>query len=100
MVRKNQELRPVMTRIPEGLRRRLEREAEQNRHSMNAEIVARLKASFQREDQEKMIRRAAEEAATASAGRFVELVLAKKTELPEPTSGAFQLSDKKEEKSK
>jgi DNA repair exonuclease SbcCD nuclease subunit len=40
------ELRAVMTRIPEGLRRRLEREAKWHRRSMNAEIVSRLQESF------------------------------------------------------
>src|SRR5262245_42202275 len=40
------ELRAVMTRIPERLRRRLEREAERHRRSMNAEIVHRLQESF------------------------------------------------------
>ena len=55
MVRKSQELRPVMTRIPEGLRRRLEREAEQNRRSMNAEIIHRLTQSFVRQDQTDLI---------------------------------------------
>ena len=35
-----------MTRIPEGLRRRLEREARWHRRSMNAEIVNRLQESF------------------------------------------------------
>jgi hypothetical protein len=39
-----------MTRIPEGLRRKLEREAEQNRRSMNAEIVHRLTQSFVNQD--------------------------------------------------
>jgi hypothetical protein len=50
MVRKSKQLRPVMTRIPEGLRRKLEREAEQNRCSMNAEIIRRLESSFRREE--------------------------------------------------
>jgi hypothetical protein len=45
------ELRPVMTRIPEGLRRRLEREARWLRRSMNAEIVHRLQQSFDIPDQ-------------------------------------------------
>jgi len=45
------ELRPVMTRIPEGLRRRLEREAKWHRTSMNAEIVKRLQESFDIPDQ-------------------------------------------------
>lgn len=46
MARKDLELRPVMTRIPEGLRRRLEHEAKRRGRSMNAEIINRLQASF------------------------------------------------------
>jgi Arc-like DNA binding domain len=46
VAQKDQELRPVMTRIPEGLRRRLERQAKWHRRSMNAEIVHRLQESF------------------------------------------------------
>ena len=49
MVRKNKQLRPVMTRIPEGLRRKLEGEAKQNGCSMNAEIIDRLESSFRRQ---------------------------------------------------
>src|SRR5262245_23923615 len=52
MVRTSRQLRPVMTRIPEGLRRKLEREAEQNGRSMNAEIIHRLESSFQRETEQ------------------------------------------------
>jgi Arc-like DNA binding domain len=51
MAPKDQELRPVMTRIPEGLRRRLEREARWGKRSMNAEIVTRLQQSFDVPDQ-------------------------------------------------
>jgi hypothetical protein len=51
MAAKDQELRPVMTRIPEGLRRRLEREARFRGRSMNAEIVKRLQESFDIPDQ-------------------------------------------------
>ena len=39
MALKPTDLRPVMTRIPEGLRRKLEREAGRNDRSMNAEII-------------------------------------------------------------
>ena len=49
------ELRPVMTRIPEGLRRRLERQARWLRRSMNAEIVHRLQESFDIPDQAEAI---------------------------------------------
>ena len=55
MVRKSKQLRPVMTRIPEGLRRRLEREAELNRRSMNAEIISRLESSFRRQETDELI---------------------------------------------
>jgi Arc-like DNA binding domain len=51
MAPKDEELRPVMTRIPEKLRRRLEREAKWRRRSMNAEIVSRLQESFDVPDQ-------------------------------------------------
>jgi DNA integrity scanning protein DisA with diadenylate cyclase activity len=50
MAQKGLELRPVMTRIPEKLRQRLEREAAHNRRSMNMEIVMRLQASFDAPD--------------------------------------------------
>jgi hypothetical protein len=51
MARKSTELRPIMTRIPEGLRKRLEREAKWRRRSMNAEIITRLQESFDIPDQ-------------------------------------------------
>lgn len=50
MARKPQELRPVMTRIPEGLRRRLEREAARNGRSMNTEIIHRLQRTLAIDD--------------------------------------------------
>jgi len=46
VTKKSEELRPVMTRIPEGLRLRLERSAGSNGRSMNAEIIHRLEQSF------------------------------------------------------
>ena len=58
MVRKSQELRPVMTRIPEGLRSKLAREGKKNGRSMNAEIVYRLEQSFEQEDIIKAIKEA------------------------------------------
>jgi hypothetical protein len=57
MVRKSKQLRPVMTRIPEGLRRKIEREAEQNGRSMNAEIIHRLESSFRRQTDQLFARR-------------------------------------------
>jgi plasmid stability protein len=55
MVRKPTELRPVMTRLPERLRSRLEREAARNDRSMNAEIIHRLEQSFVPQEQEKLV---------------------------------------------
>jgi hypothetical protein len=46
MAKKDFDLRPVMTRIPEGLRKKLERAAQQRQSSMNSEIVRRLEESF------------------------------------------------------
>jgi Arc-like DNA binding domain len=46
MARKRTELRPVMVRLPETLRRRVERDAERNGRSMNTEIIHRLEQSF------------------------------------------------------
>jgi Arc-like DNA binding domain len=89
MVRKGQELRPVMTRIPEGLRRRLEREAEQNRRSMNAEIIHRLEQSFQRQDQKEMINAAVK----SSAGAAVVKALYELHILPQQSHGKPEVSN-------
>jgi len=55
MAQKGSELRPVMTRIPEKLRQRLEREAKFRGRSMNMEIVTRLQESFDIPDQTRAI---------------------------------------------
>src|SRR5262249_21390005 len=46
MARKATEMRGLLLRLPEGLRRRLEREGERNARSMNSEIIHRLEGSF------------------------------------------------------
>ena len=56
MARKPQELRPVMTRIPEALRRRLERSGEKNGRSMNGEIIHRLEKSFLKDNNEALMK--------------------------------------------
>ncbi len=50
MARKEHELRPIMTRLPEGLRRRLAGAAKKTGQSMNSEITSRLEKSFSEED--------------------------------------------------
>jgi hypothetical protein len=89
----------LQVRLPERLRRHLEQEAKRNDWSMNTEIVSRLDSSFQRENEEEMIRRATQEAVAEELSKFI---------LPQQPPGKPQLSDEelshpsadKEEKSK
>jgi Arc-like DNA binding domain len=78
MARKTEELRPVMTRIPEGLRRRLERSATQNGRSMNTEIIHRLERSFVDETRSDM--QLAQQASTTAVEKFI-------VKLIDPASG-------------
>ena len=75
----------LQVRLFEPLRRRLEQAAKHNDWSMNTEIVSRLDVSFQREDQEEMISRAAQEGA--------QEVLSKLRILPQQPPEKPQLSD-------
>jgi hypothetical protein len=89
----------LQVRLPERLRRHREQEAKRNDWSMNTEIVSRLDSSFQRENEEEMIRRATQEAVAEELSKFI---------LPQQPPGKPQLSDEelshpsadKEEKSK
>jgi len=49
MAHEPHELRPIMTRLPESLRSRLEKSAALEGRSMNAEIIHRLEQSFAKE---------------------------------------------------
>ena len=66
MARKVTDTVQLKLRFSERLRRQLERAAKHNEWSMNTEIVDRLDVSFQREDQEEMIRRAVQEGVAAA----------------------------------
>lgn len=66
MARKLTDTVKLQVRLSERLRRRLEQAAKHNDWSMNTEIVSRLDSSFQREDQEAMIRRAVKEGVAAA----------------------------------
>jgi len=70
MAQKGSELRPVMTRIPEKLRQRLEREAKFRGRSMNMEIITRLQQSFDIPDQTEAI---ASDIASEIGGEFSEI---------------------------
>ena len=52
MTKKPTEIVPTMLRIREDLRKRLEREAKKRDHSLNAEMVERLEASFVKDAKE------------------------------------------------
>ena len=67
MVRKPTEEVQLKLRFEERLRRLLERAAEDNNRSMNAEIVHRLEVSFKRADQEKSIDTIVQQTALATA---------------------------------
>src|SRR5262249_41979651 len=91
--RKNLARKPTDTvqlklRFSEALRRRLERAAEANVQSMNAEIIQRLEQSFQEQDQKQLIKESAREAAkttlTILEGRFTPVVPARRKAQPEP----------------
>jgi predicted HicB family RNase H-like nuclease len=56
MARKLSDTVKLNLRFSEELRRRLERAAERNNQSMNLEIVARLEASFRKEEIRDIIR--------------------------------------------
>ena len=71
MARKPQELRPVMVRIPEGVRRRLEREAVRNGRSMNTEIIHRLERSFLGSE----IAQVAQQAGTTAVEKLVSTLM-------------------------
>jgi Arc-like DNA binding domain len=78
----------LQVRLSERLRRRLEQAAKHNDWSMNTEIVSRLDSSFQREDLEEMIRRAAQEGVMAAQEADSKLRI-----LPQQPPGKPRLSD-------
>jgi SpoVK/Ycf46/Vps4 family AAA+-type ATPase len=68
VVRKLADTIHLRLRFDERLRRRIEKAAEQNNQSMNAEIIARLEQSFAKEDIEAVI----EKTALATVRRLLE----------------------------
>ena len=73
MVRKLADTIHLRLRFDERLRRRIEKAAEQNNQSMNAEIIARLEQSFSKEDVNEVIAKTAEAAVRQLDGRLAEL---------------------------
>jgi len=65
VARKLTETVKLQVRLSERLRRRLEQAAKHNDWSMNTEIWDRLDVSFQREDAEKMMKKAERDAVQA-----------------------------------
>jgi hypothetical protein len=66
MARKPTDTVPLMLRLPENLRRRIEHSAKKQQRSLNAEIIHRLEESFTRQDQAALI----EKTATAVVEEF------------------------------
>jgi hypothetical protein len=62
----------LQVRLSERLRRRLEQAAKHEGWSMNTEIVSRLDASFSREELDKHMGSAIEQAAQGTATRLVQ----------------------------
>jgi len=71
MARKPADKVGLMVRMPESLRRLIERSAKANNRSMNIEIVARLGQSFQSEDYQRVLTTTAETAAEKAVRKFV-----------------------------
>jgi plasmid stability protein len=76
----------LILRFDEALRRQLERAAKAHNRSMNAEIVQRLRASFQREDLEAFLARQLAVAAEKGADRAVFSFLRRLSENPASSS--------------
>jgi hypothetical protein len=87
MARKRTDVVKLQLRLLEGLRRRLEQAAADNKHSMNTEIIERLEASFRHQDQ------AADRAAVAAAaaGDAVKNFLAFTKISPEDLAKAMEV---------
>lgn len=68
-------LRPIQTRIPEHLRKRLADTAKQNNRSMNAEIISRLQESFVRRSNDELIFIAAQRGAMAAMEEISEMIV-------------------------
>jgi hypothetical protein len=73
-------------RFDERLRRRLAKEAENNKQSMNAEIIGRLEESFRRQDAaeqaEVLVSEAAKVASKEALDRFREFIMPYLPNLP------------------
>jgi hypothetical protein len=86
-----------MTRIPEGLRRRLERAATREGRSMNAEIVHRLEQSFQMPELAAALAEAVRTAAYAAGVGVGEMAVEK---LAQVERHLARIAEEKEEDSK
>ena len=87
MARKLTDTVKLQVRLSERLRRHLEQAAKHNRWSMNTEIVDRLDVSFQRENQEQMIRRAVQEGLIAAQEADAKLRIEQPPGLSHPSAG-------------
>ena len=70
MAKKDAELVPLMLRLPQRLRRIIEKRADDHRHSLNSEVIHMLEEAIAREDRLQLIQQVATTAATATWERF------------------------------
>lgn len=75
MAKKPEELRPVMVRIPEVIRRQLARDAKKNGRSMNTEIIHRLTESLSSKSLADLFQQYAETAANVAAAKAADEVV-------------------------
>jgi len=64
MARKDAELVPLMLRLPQRLRRIIEKRADDHRHSLNSEVIHMLEEALAKEDRFKLMQQVATAAAT------------------------------------
>jgi hypothetical protein len=64
MPRKDAELVPLMLRLPQRLRRIIEKRADHNRHSLNTEVIHMLEEALAKEDRLQLMQQVATAAAT------------------------------------
>ena len=72
VTQKPNELVPLMTRLPEALRRRLEQAAAKSGRSMNGELIYRLQESFSKEDRKEETKKIVGLAVQQSTAAFIE----------------------------
>lgn len=94
MARKPTDIVPLMLRLREDLRRRLDNDARRNHRSLNAEVLARLEASYAKENLGKVIKQTADTVARSAHVKLAALIEETTLRLEEGLS-QWRLQDEK-----